>query len=135
MAVNGGKQKYDVIVVGGGSAALETAVAACQHGAKRVVMLEKAPAVESGGNARYSSTGFRFVYSGKEEIKQLVPDMDAVTYDRIAVPPYTVQDFIDDMNRVTENLIDQDLARVIAEDSNEAIHWTQKMGIKWKLHM
>jgi tricarballylate dehydrogenase len=135
MSPTGGKQKFDIIVVGGGSAALETAVAACQHGAKRVLMIEKAPKAESGGNARYSSTGFRFVYSGKEEIKQLVPDMDAVTYERISVPAYTVQDFMDDMNRVTENLIDQDMARVIAEDSNEAIHWTKKMGIPWKLHM
>ena len=135
MSRTAGKQKFDIIVVGGGSAALETAVAACQHGAKRVLMIEKAPKMESGGNARYSSTGFRFVYSGKEEIKQLVPDMDAVTYERISVPPYSVQDFVDDMNRVTENLIDQDMARVIAEDSNEAIHWTKKMGIPWKLHM
>lgn len=128
-------EKFDIIVVGGGSSALETAVAAKKRGAKRVLMLEKAPLAESGGNARYSSTGFRFAYSGKEEIKKLVPDMDAATYRRIEVPPYTVQDFIDDMNLVTEGLIDQDLARVIAEDSNEAIHWTKDMGIKWKLHM
>jgi len=37
------KTNCDVIVIGGGSAALEAAIAARQSGAERVVMLEKAP--------------------------------------------------------------------------------------------
>ena len=43
-----------VVVVGGGSAAFEAAVAAKQAGSPKVVMLEKAPEPEFGGNARYS---------------------------------------------------------------------------------
>nr|WP_246206125.1 FAD-dependent tricarballylate dehydrogenase TcuA [Propylenella binzhouense] len=129
------KEHCDVVVVGGGSAALETAVAARQAGAERVVMVEKAPESESGGNARFSSTGFRFVYSGPDEIRDLVGDMDDETYARIVVPPYTVDDFMADLNRVTEGLIDQNLAMAIAGDSNEAIHWTRELGIRWKLHM
>ena len=54
----------DIIVIGGGSAAFEAAVAAREAGAARVVMLEKAPEAEYGGNARYSGTGFRFVHGG-----------------------------------------------------------------------
>ncbi len=54
----------DIIVIGGGSAAHEAAVAAREAGAERIVMLEKAPEPEFGGNARYSHTGFRFVYDG-----------------------------------------------------------------------
>ena len=37
-------------------------------------MLEKAPEAEFGGNARYSHTGFRFVYDGGREIRQLHRD-------------------------------------------------------------
>ena len=66
----------DVVVVGGGSAAFEAAVAARQAGAERVVMLEKAPEPEFGGNARYSHTGFRWVFSGAEEIRQFIPHLD-----------------------------------------------------------
>ena len=65
----------DVIVIGGGSAALEAAIAAREAGAGAVVMLEKAPAGESGGNARFSHTGFRFVHSGAEELRQFLPDV------------------------------------------------------------
>src|SRR5690348_17662116 len=55
----GRSETCDIIVIGGGSAAFEAAVAAREAGAQRVVMLEKAPESEYGGNARYSGTGFR----------------------------------------------------------------------------
>ena len=50
-------EKCDIIVIGGGSAAFEAAVSARKAGAERVIMLEKAPEAEYGGNARYSGTG------------------------------------------------------------------------------
>ena len=62
-------ERCDIIVVGGGSAAFEAAVAARESGARRVIMLEKAPEAEYGGNARYSGTGFRFVHAGASEIR------------------------------------------------------------------
>ncbi len=51
-------ENIPVVVVGGGSAAFEAAVAAKQAGAPKVVMLEKAPEPEFGGNARYSTPAF-----------------------------------------------------------------------------
>ena len=69
-------ENIPVVVVGGGSAAFEAAVAAKQAGAPKVVMLEKAPEPEFGGNARFSHTGFRWVFSGADEIRQFLPDMD-----------------------------------------------------------
>ena len=47
------------------------AVAARRIGAKRVIMLEKAPEAEYGGNARYSGTGFRFWHDGGAEIRAI----------------------------------------------------------------
>ena len=69
-------ENIPVVVVGGGSAAFEAAVAAKQAGAPQVVMLEKAPEPEFGGNARFSHTGFRWVFSGADEIRQFLPDVD-----------------------------------------------------------
>src|SRR3954466_15400547 len=110
MAFGTRQDRCDVIVVGGGSAAFEAAVAARQGGAARVVMLEKAPEAEFGGNARFSHTGFHFVHSGAEEIRQFVPEVDEDTFRQMHIPPYTREDFLADLNRVTERRIDPVLA-------------------------
>ena len=86
-------ENIPVVVVGGGSAAFEAAVAAKQAGAPKVVMLEKAPEPEFGGNARFSHTGFRWVFSGPEEIRRFLPDMDDATFAKLHIPPYTRNSF------------------------------------------
>jgi tricarballylate dehydrogenase len=90
-------ERCDVIVIGGGSAAFDAAVAAREHGADRVVMLEKAPETEYGGNARYSGTGFRFWHAGSEEIRAFVPDLSDDYFKTLQIPPYTKEEFFSDL--------------------------------------
>lgn len=126
-----GDETCDVIVVGAGSAAFEAAVSARQAGAERVVMLEKAPEPEFGGNARYSHTGFRFCHSGKEEIREFLPNVDAALFERMEIPPYTKEEFLADLKRVTQGLVDPALADMLAGESNAAAHWALETGIRW----
>ena len=125
-------KKVDVIVVGGGSAAFEAAVASRQAGAERVVMLEKAPESEFGGNARFSHTGFRFVHAGAEEIREFLPQIDAAKFCCMHIPPYTEEDFMADLNRVTQGRIDSFLGGLLVKKSNGAVHWMLDLGIKWE---
>ncbi len=125
------KQTCDVIVIGGGSAAFESAVAVRQNGAEKVVMLEKAPVEQSGGNARFSHTGFRFVNTGHAEMRAFLPEVPQDLYDSYHMPAYTVGDLVADLNRVTQGKIDAVLANHMAEKSNEAVHWMLECGIKW----
>ncbi len=127
------RETYDVIVIGGGSAAFEAAISAKTAGAGRVVMLEKAPETEFGGNARFSHTGFRFVHSGAKEIREFVPDLDEATFQRMHVPPYTHENFLADLNRVTQGQIDPVLADAFVGQSNAAVHWMKDIGIKWEM--
>ena len=106
----------DIIVIGGGSAAFEAAVAAREAGAERVVMLEKAPEAEYGGNARYSGTGFRFVHAGAEEIRQFVPDVDDALFKTLTIPPYGADDFMADLDRMTQGRMDPELAHTLVEE-------------------
>ncbi len=126
------KQACDIIVIGGGSAAHEAAVAAREAGAERVVMLEKAPKEEFGGNARYSHTGFRFAYDGAREIREFLPDLDQKTFDAFVMPAYTRENFLADLTRVTEKRIDPVLANFLVDNSNAGIHWMKEKGIRFE---
>src|SRR5690242_21213330 len=70
-------ENVPVVIVGGGSAAFEAAVAAKQAGAPKVVMLEKAPEPEFGGNARFSHTGFRWVFSGADRSEEHTSELQS----------------------------------------------------------
>jgi tricarballylate dehydrogenase len=122
----------DIIVIGAGSAAFEAAVAAKHAGAARVVMLEKAPEAEFGGNARYSGTGFRFVHGGAAEIRQFVPDLDDALFATMIIPPYTAADFTGDLDRMTRGRMNRELAQILVTESNAAVHWMREVGIKWE---
>jgi tricarballylate dehydrogenase len=125
------RETCDVIVIGGGSAAHEAAVAARYYGAQRVVMLEKAPPYQSGGNARFSGTGFRFVFE-PEEIKEIVGLTDE-EYAKLRIRPYTADDFLGDLRRVTRDRIDLELSAVLVGESNEAVRWSREVGMRWQL--
>ncbi len=126
-------ENIPVVVVGGGSAAFEAAVAAKQAGAPRVLMLEKAPEPEFGGNARFSHTGFRWVFSGAEEIRRFLPDLDDAMFQKLNLPAYSAEMFHADLQRVTRGRIDPTLAEVLVSQSNTAIHWMRELGIKWEI--
>jgi tricarballylate dehydrogenase len=126
-------ERCDVIVIGGGSAAFEAAVAAREHGAEKIVMLEKAPEAEYGGNARYSGTGFRFWHRGAEEIRELVSDLDEEYFRSLEIPPYTREHFSADLRRMTLGRMDAGLASILVEQSNAAVHWMKDAGIRWEL--
>ena len=126
-------ERYDVVVIGGGSAAFDAAVAARESGAARVLMLEKAPEQEYGGNARYSGTGFRFWHRGADEIRALVPDIDDDYFQSLQISPYTREDFFSDLDHMTLGRMDPALARTLVDKSNGAIHWMKEAGIRWEI--
>jgi hypothetical protein len=125
--------EIDVLVVGGGTAAFEAAVAARQAGAQKVLLLEKAPEDEFGGNARFSHTGFRFVHAGAQEMREFLPNLDDATFRALNPLPYTRQDFMNDLDRVTRGRINKELAATLADNSNRALHWMLDVGIKFEL--
>ena len=64
----------DVVVVGAGNAAFCAALAAAEQGVK-VLVLERAPEDEAGGNSRFTAGAFRCVYDGVADLRKLMPDL------------------------------------------------------------
>lgn len=125
-------ERVDVVVVGAGTAAYEAAVSARQHGAKRVVMLEKAPPEQSGGNASFSHTGFRFTYRDKDDLRPFIPEVDDATFARMDFLSYSREDFLADLRRTCGMRIDPVLANVLVDDSYAAVDWMRSLGIRWE---
>ena len=121
--------KYDVIVVGGGNAALCAAVSAAEAGAK-VALLERAPVAERGGNSSYTEM-IRFVYNGTEDIRALCPDLTEDEIDRSDFGSYTEEQFFDDMARTTQNRTDPDLCEIMIRGSNAMMHWLRRQGVRF----
>jgi tricarballylate dehydrogenase len=127
-----GEESCDVVVIGAGSSAFEAAIAAKEAGAGRVVMLEKAPQSERGGNARFSHVGFRFVHSGADELREFMPDLDEAKFRQMHLPAYTAVQFDADLKRVTQGRIDPVLCDFFVEKSNEAVRWLRDIGVAWE---
>jgi len=122
--------KYDVIVVGAGNAAFCAALAAAEAG-KKVLVLERAPEHESGGNSRYTAGLMRCAYDGVEDLKKVMPELSAAEIARSDFGAYSEAQFLDDMGRLTEYRCDPDLTEVLVKNSLATVSWMREKGVRF----
>jgi tricarballylate dehydrogenase len=108
-------RKYDVLVIGGGNAALCAAISARRTGAD-VLVLEGAPKFYRGGNTRHT--------------RNMRCAHDAAT--DILTGPYTEQEFWEDLLRVTDGQTDEELARHMISESKDILDWIVEQGVRWQ---
>src|ERR1700730_8094228 len=121
---------FDVVVVGGGNAALCAAIAAAEKGA-RVALLERAPEEKRGGNSRFTGGGFRMGHDRAQDIKCIVPDLSDADIARTDFGEYSAENYLDDLGRITQYYIDPDLAETLVQNSTDTVHWLMGRGVKF----
>src|SRR6185369_7428761 len=121
---------YDVVVVGAGNAAFCAALAAQEKGA-RVLVLERAPEDEAGGNSRFTAGLMRVAYNGVEDLKRPIPDLTPEEIARTDFGTYTEEQFLDDMARVTEYRCDPDLTEILVKRSLDTVAWMRSKGVRF----
>ncbi|MPV38556.1 FAD-dependent tricarballylate dehydrogenase TcuA [Georgenia subflava] len=123
--------RTDVVVVGAGNAAFSAALAARDRG-REVVMLEAAPREQAGGNSYYTAGATRIAHDGLEDLTDLVEADER--HARSTVPPYTRQNYIDDLAKVTEGRGDVEMAGVLADEAADALRWLHSAhGMRYRL--
>ena len=123
-------ERCDVVVVGAGNAAMCAALAARESGVD-VIVLERAPEDESGGNTRFTAGAIRFAYDGVDDLRALMPDLSDEEVARTDFGSYPEDKFFDDMARVTENRTDPDLVELLVRRSKSTLMWLRTYGLRF----
>jgi tricarballylate dehydrogenase len=108
-------ENYDVIVVGGGNAALCAALAAREAGC-RVLVLERAPEHFRGGNTRHTRN-IRCSHTAA---------------DQFFSGPYSEEEHLQDLIGVTGSPANLDLARLAIRESSTLPGWMSAHGVHWQ---
>lgn len=126
----------DVLVVGGGNAGFCAALSAAEHHARRVILIDKCPEAWSGGNSFFTAGAMRTVHGGLADLLPLVNNIDAATAQLVDLEPYTQDQFLQDLERVTAGRANPELAQRLVGDSNEAIKWLhRRVGVRFQLSL
>ena len=106
---------FDVLVAGGGNAALCAALSAAEQGA-RVGVLESAPREFRGGNSRHT--------------RNLRCSHDAPTV--FLTDTYPEEEYFGDLIRVTGGETNEELARMTIRESHNCMDWMRSHGVRFQ---
>jgi tricarballylate dehydrogenase len=126
------RREFDVIVVGGGNAALCAALSANEWGA-RVVILEAATREERGGNSRFAGCIFRACHDGLDHVKPLLCNNGQADSDRCTMKGYTPEDFRADMESTSHGRNDAEQTELVIKQGFDTLLWMRDQGVKWEL--
>ena len=123
-------EQTDVVVIGGGNAGFSAVHAALERG-RRVVLLERGTPEMAGGNSWYTAGATRIAHGGLDDLRPLIVDDERIATSE--VPPYSADDYRDDLAKVTDGRNDPDLTEVLVSESFDTVRWLVSKGLRYRL--
>ncbi len=108
-------KQYDIVIIGGGNAALCAAMTAAENGSS-VLILESAPKTYRGGNSRHTRN-FRCMHEKPMSV---------------LVEAYKEDEYFEDLLKVTGGNTDENLARLTIRESQNCLPWMQDHGVRFQ---
>ncbi|MFO1196097.1 MAG: FAD-dependent tricarballylate dehydrogenase TcuA [Burkholderiaceae bacterium] len=105
----------DVLVIGGGNAALCAAICAREAGAS-VLMLEASPKLWRGGNSQHTRN-LRCMHDAPQDV---------------LVDAYPEEEYWQDLLKVTGGITDEKLARLVIRESSTCRTWMRRHGVRFQ---
>ncbi len=122
----------DIVVVGGGNAALCAAIAARLEGAS-VTLLEAAPFERRGGNSWFTDGAIRFAHGGLDEVREIIPEMSDEEASRIDLPPFPSEAFESELMSMSGGKADRGLVAMLASESLTTMRWLREQSVRFAM--
>lgn len=96
-----------------------------------MLLLERADEDQAGGNSFYTAGATRVAHGGIEDLLSIVEpdDRHSVT----EVPAYSAEDYVADLEKVTEGRNDPALTQVLVAEGLDTVRWLHGHGVRYRL--